>query len=74
MEHKVVMVEEQRPWSHVRTMRASLIIAPLWFVSNFCYNQSLDSTSVTSNTIISTTSSLWTFLFRYAYKPPSMGD
>ncbi len=51
-------------WSHVKTMRVSAVMFPLFFVANFAYNLSLAHTSVTSNTIISTTSSLWTFLFR----------
>ena len=51
-------------WSHVRTFRVSMVIFPLFFIANFSYNVSLAHTSVTSNTIISTTSSLWTFLFR----------
>jgi len=50
-------------WSHLRTFRTALIVFPLFFIANFSYNVSLAHTSVTSNTIISTTSSLWTFLF-----------
>lgn len=60
-------VQQERPahrWSHTRTMRVARVICPLWFVANFTYNLSLAMTSVTSNTIISTTSSLWTFIFR----------
>ena len=45
-------------------MRIALVVCPLWFVANFTYNVSLAMTSITSNTIISTTSSLWTFIFR----------
>jgi solute carrier family 35, member F5 len=56
----------QALWSHVRTMRVSAVVFPLFFVANFAYNLSLAHTSVTSNTIISTTASLWTFLFRYS--------
>jgi solute carrier family 35 protein F5 len=33
----------------------------LWFVAQFLFNQSLKLTSVTSNTILSSTSSLFTF-------------
>lgn len=50
-------------WSHVRTLRLALVVYPLFFIANFSYNVSLAHTSVTSNTIISTTASLWTFLF-----------
>lgn len=55
-------------WSHVRTMRVSAVVFPLFFVANFAYNLSLAHTSVTSNTIISTTASLWTFLFRCGWR------
>jgi solute carrier family 35, member F5 len=50
-------------YSHARTLRIGLIMCPLWFAANFSYNTSLKLTSVTSSTIISTTSTLWTFLF-----------
>ena len=63
----VVIEEEEGLWSHLKTFRISLIIFPLFFVANFSYNVSLAHTSVTSNTIISTTSSLWTFLFSTLY-------
>jgi solute carrier family 35 protein F5 len=45
-----------------RTMIAAAIVAPLWFVANFTYNQSLNMTSVTSSTIVSSTSTVFTFL------------
>jgi solute carrier family 35, member F5 len=48
--------------SHLGTMRVSLIVCPLWFLANWTYNQSLSMTSVTSSTIISTTSSLFSFI------------
>ncbi|KAM3573048.1 hypothetical protein VYU27_004981 [Nannochloropsis oceanica] len=53
----------QQRWSHLKTLRTAMIVFPLFFIANFSYNVSLAHTSVTSNTIISTTSSLWTFLF-----------
>jgi solute carrier family 35, member F5 len=48
--------------SHQTTARAAAWIAPVWFGANLCYNASLRTTSVTSSTIISCTSSLWTLL------------
>lgn len=42
--------------------RISAIISPLWFTANFTYNQSLNMTSVTSSTIVSSTSTVFTFL------------
>ena len=41
-------------------------VAPLWYVAQFTFNVSLSKTSVTSNTILSSTSALFTFLFAIA--------
>ena len=43
--------------------RAAVHVAPLWFFAQLTFNASLAATSVTSNTILSSTSSLFTFLF-----------
>eukprot|EP00941_MAST-03F_sp_MAST-3F-sp1_P006136 g6136.t1 len=43
-------------------LRAAIVVSPFWFSANFAYNTSLKHTSVASNTIISTTSGLFTFL------------
>ncbi|PSC71079.1 putative vacuolar membrane [Micractinium conductrix] len=43
--------------------RAALVVAPLWYLAQFTFNVSLHKTSVTSNTILSSTSSLFTFIF-----------
>lgn len=53
-------IVEKSNWRAV--IRVSAVIAPLWFIANFTYNQSLDYTSVTSNTIMSSTSTVFTFL------------
>ncbi|KAL4110084.1 hypothetical protein PRIC1_001777 [Phytophthora ramorum] len=45
-----------------RTIIAAAIVAPLWFVANFAYNESLNLTSVTSSTILSTTSTVFTLI------------
>uniref|UniRef100_H3HBB0 EamA domain-containing protein n=1 Tax=Phytophthora ramorum TaxID=164328 RepID=H3HBB0_PHYRM len=45
-----------------RTMIAAAVVAPLWFVANFTYNESLNLTSVTSSTILSATSSVFTLI------------
>lgn len=37
-------------------------VAPLWYLAQFTFNLSLAHTSVTSNTVLSSTSSLFTFL------------
>lgn len=38
-------------------------VAPLWYVAQLTFNTSLHMTSVTSNTILSSTSALFTFVF-----------
>ena len=43
------------------TVRAAFLIAPLWFLAQLAFNQSLALTSVTSNSILSTSSALFTF-------------
>ncbi|KAL0027748.1 hypothetical protein WJX77_002727 [Trebouxia sp. C0004] len=40
---------------------AALVVAPLWFGAQLTFNLSLSMTNVTSNTILSSTSSLFTF-------------
>jgi solute carrier family 35 protein F5 len=44
------------------TLLASAVVCPIWFFANFTYNFSLKWTSISSNTILSSTSSIWTFL------------
>ena len=39
----------------------ALQVAPLWFLAQYTFNTSLNLTSVTSNTILSSTSSLFTY-------------
>jgi solute carrier family 35 protein F5 len=43
--------------------KAAAHVAPLWFFAQLTFNASLSATSVTSNTILSSTSALFTFLF-----------
>jgi solute carrier family 35 protein F5 len=50
-------------FSFHKTLYACLTVMPIWFVANWSYNMSLEYTSVTSNTVISNTSSLFTFSF-----------
>lgn len=49
--------------SHKEHMYMALRIAPLWFVSNYFYNLSLIFTSITSSTVLSSTGSVFTFIF-----------
>ncbi|KAF0682829.1 Aste57867_25128 [Aphanomyces stellatus] len=58
---KVGYIKSASDASFWETFRVSAIVAPLWFIANCCYNFSLNMTSVTSSTIISSTSSMFTF-------------
>ena len=49
--------------SHKEHITMALQIAPMWFVSNYFYNLSLIYTSITSSTVLSSTGSVFTFLF-----------
>ncbi|KAL2238665.1 thiamine-repressible mitochondrial transport protein THI74 [Sesamum indicum] len=49
-------------WTRRRTAKVSLLICPFWFLAQLAFNLSLKYTSVTSNTILSSSSSLFTFL------------
>ncbi|KAG0570345.1 hypothetical protein KC19_6G155300 [Ceratodon purpureus] len=55
-----------RVWSRREIAQVSLLICPFWFLAQFTFNLSLRYTSVTSNTILSSASSLFTFLFSLA--------
>lgn len=48
----------QHTWSIVKAAGA---VGPVWFMAQLCFNVSLHMTSVTSNTILSSPSSLFTY-------------
>uniref|UniRef100_A0A7C8Z8B8 EamA domain-containing protein n=1 Tax=Opuntia streptacantha TaxID=393608 RepID=A0A7C8Z8B8_OPUST len=54
-------------WSRTRVAKVSLLICPFWFLAQLTFNLSLKYTTVTSNTILSTSSSLFTFLLSLAF-------
>ncbi|KAL8150643.1 hypothetical protein V2J09_020451 [Rumex salicifolius] len=54
-------------WTRLRTAKVSLLVCPFWFLAQLTFNLSLKYTSVTSNTILSTASSLFTFLFAVVF-------
>ncbi|CAK9162376.1 unnamed protein product [Ilex paraguariensis] len=75
--HEGVVVLEQTPvgedvvnigldahgrWTRTRVAMVSLLICPFWFLAQLTFNLSLKYTTVTSNTILSSASSLFTFL------------
>ncbi|XP_010274907.1 PREDICTED: solute carrier family 35 member F5-like isoform X1 [Nelumbo nucifera] len=49
-------------WTRTRVAKVSLLICPFWFLAQLCFNLSLKFTTVTSNTILSSSSSLFTFV------------
>ncbi|KAK9081295.1 hypothetical protein Syun_030658 [Stephania yunnanensis] len=49
-------------WTRSRMAKVGLLICPFWFLAQLTFNLSLKYTTVTSNTIISSASSLFTFL------------
>ncbi|CAI9776624.1 unnamed protein product [Fraxinus pennsylvanica] len=51
-----------RRWTRRRVAGVSLLICPFWFLAQLTFNLSLKYTTVTSNTILSSASSLFTFL------------
>ncbi|KAL6978783.1 hypothetical protein U1Q18_020452 [Sarracenia purpurea var. burkii] len=54
-------------WTRTRVAKISLLICPFWFLAQLTFNLSLKYTSVTSNTILSSASSLFTFLVSLAF-------
>uniref|UniRef100_A0A5B6YLH1 EamA domain-containing protein n=1 Tax=Davidia involucrata TaxID=16924 RepID=A0A5B6YLH1_DAVIN len=54
-------------WTRTRVAKVSLLICPFWFLAQLTFNLSLKYTSVTSNTILSSASSLFTFLVSLAF-------
>ncbi|PKA48688.1 hypothetical protein AXF42_Ash018505 [Apostasia shenzhenica] len=54
-------------WARARIAEVSLLICPFWFFAQLTFNLSLKYTTVTSNTILSSTSSLFTFLVSVAF-------
>ncbi|CAO2839892.1 unnamed protein product [Amaranthus hypochondriacus] len=54
-------------WTRTRVARISLLVCPFWFLAQLTFNLSLKYTTVTSNTILSTSSSLFTFLLSLAF-------
>ncbi|XP_038888905.1 uncharacterized vacuolar membrane protein YML018C [Benincasa hispida] len=60
-------VDEKGRWTRIRVAKVSLLICPFWFLAQLTFNLSLKYTTVTSNTILSSASSLFTFLVSLAF-------
>ncbi|GKU86085.1 hypothetical protein SLEP1_g658 [Rubroshorea leprosula] len=54
-------------WTRTRVAKVSLQVCPFWFLAQLTFNLSLKYTTVTSNTILSSASSLFTFLVSLAF-------
>ncbi|KAL5562092.1 hypothetical protein UlMin_031839 [Ulmus minor] len=61
------LVDAKGRWTRSRMARVSLLICPFWFFAQLTFNLSLKYTTVTSNTILSSASSLFTFLVSVAF-------
>jgi solute carrier family 35, member F5 len=48
--------------SYITTLKTAAQFCPLWFGANYLYNLSLDTTSIASSTILSSTSGIFTLL------------
>ena len=55
--------DERKVLTHWRTAKIALAVCPVWFAAQYLYNLSLCSTTVSTNTMLSGTSSLFTFCF-----------
>ncbi|MQL80375.1 hypothetical protein Taro_012828 [Colocasia esculenta] len=60
-------VDAKGQWTRTRVAKVSLLICPFWFFAQLTFNLSLKYTTVTSNTILSSASSLFTFLVSLAF-------
>ncbi|KAJ7950415.1 thiamine-repressible mitochondrial transport protein THI74 [Quillaja saponaria] len=60
-------VDEKGRWTRTRVAKVSILICPFWFFAQLAFNLSLKYTTVTSNTILSSASSLFTFLVSLAF-------
>ncbi len=71
LSHNVLLRNASGSVGYKKILKISATISPLWFVANYTYNQSLNMTSVTSSTIVSSTSTVFTFLLSvYALGEP----
>ncbi|CAM8980678.1 unnamed protein product [Rhodiola kirilowii] len=61
------LLDSKGRWTRARVAKVSLLISPFWFFAQLTFNLSLKYTTVTSNTILSSASSLFTFLISLAF-------
>jgi EamA-like transporter family len=58
---------KEHQYTHTDMMSIAIILCPLWFLANCCYNYSLLYTSVASSTVISNLSGGFTLFFSWLY-------
>ncbi|XP_052171756.1 thiamine-repressible mitochondrial transport protein THI74 [Diospyros lotus] len=63
----ITELDHKGRWTRTRMAKVSLLICPFWFLAQLTFNLSLKYTTVTSNTILSSASSLFTFLVSLAF-------
>lgn len=54
-------------FSHQDHMKMAMKVAPIWFISNYFYNLSLAYTTITSSTVLSSTGTVFTFIFSLTF-------
>ncbi|KMT05605.1 hypothetical protein BVRB_7g167460 [Beta vulgaris subsp. vulgaris] len=67
MVEKELLDRVEGRWTRYRVARVSLLICPFWFLSQLTFNLALKYTTITSNTILCTSSSLFTFMLSLAF-------
>nr|CCC49480.1 conserved hypothetical protein [Trypanosoma vivax Y486] len=51
-----------KPYSKFKVFKCACFFCPIWFAANYLFNMSLSLTSVSSVTVLSSTSCVWTFI------------
>jgi len=62
------IIEKKRKLTLKEVVWLSFLFCPLWFIDNYTFNLSLTMTSVSSNTILSATSALFTLILSAIFK------
>ncbi|KAF2072948.1 hypothetical protein CYY_005741 [Polysphondylium violaceum] len=62
------IVKNQYHFTIKEILKISLCLCPIWFCANYTYNLSLSRTSVSTNTILSTLSGLFSLFLSVAFK------
>jgi len=63
-----IPVQKKREFTLREVLWLSFVFCPIWFIDNYTFNLSLTLTSVSSNTILSATSALFTLILSAIFK------